>query len=204
MTERERALRIKRLKEQRRRAWRRMAIGLRLLVAAIAILLVVWLLVGVTKRVRMSELAKQNAQLTKLEEDLTKLEQQNKTVEDLIRACDEALAKYKDVPKTEQQKRLEQYEDEIVNLNHEIEDASLEAAEVQKQIAEYKKLLSISAKEEVTLPEPVTEEVLPTEENPGGEVVEQPTQLVPVEQPTQQVPVEQPTQIIEDDEFEHE
>ncbi len=195
MTERERALRIKRLKEQRRRMWRRMAIGLRLLVGAIVILLVVWLLVGVTKRVRMSELAKQNAQLTRLEEDLSTLEKQNKTVEDLIRTIEEALSAYKDTPKTEQQKRLEHYEDEIVNLNHEIEDASQEAEEVKAKIAEYKKLLSINPREEVTLPEPVTEEVIPTEAIPGGEIIEQ---------PTQQIPVEQPTQIIDEDEFEHE
>lgn len=194
MTERERALRIKHLKEQRRRTWRRMAIGLRLLAGAIVILLVVWLLVGVTKRVRMSELAKQNAQLTRLEEDLATLERQNKTVEELIRACEEALSAYKDTPKTEQQKRLEQYEDEIVNLNHEIEDASLEAEELKAKITEYKKLLSINPREEVTLPEQVTEEVIPTEEIPGGEIT----------QPTEQVPVEPPTQIIDDDEFEHE
>ena len=186
MTDRERALRIKRLKEQRRRTWRRMAIGLRLLVGAIVLLLVVWLLVGVTKRVRMSELAKQNVQLTRLEEDLSRLQEQNNTMKGLIRDADEALSKYKDIPKTEQQKRLEQYEDEIVNINHEIEDASQEAAELKEKIAFYKKLLSISAKEEITLPEPVTEEVLPTESVPGGEIVEQ------------------PTQIIDDDEFDHE
>ena len=195
MTDRERALRIKRLKEQRRRTWRRMAIGLRLLVGAIVLLLVAWLLVGVTKRVRMSELAKQNVQLTRLEEDLSRLQEQNNTMKGLIRDADEALSKYKDIPKTEQQKRLEQYEDEIVNINHEIEDASQEAAELKEKIAFYKKLLSISAKEEITLPEPVTEEVLPTESVPGGEIVEQ---------PTQQTPVEPPTQIIDDDEFDHE
>ena len=197
MTERQKALRIKQLKEKRRRAWRRMAIGLRLLAGAIVLLLVAWLLVGVTRSVRMNELKKQNAQLAHLEEDFSKYKEQNETMEALIREFDEALAKYEQSPKSEQQKLLEQYEDEIINLNHEIEDHSQEAAEVKEQIAFYKKLLNISAREEVTLPEPETTQEIPTE-SAGQPPEEQPT----AEQP----PVEQPPEqsLGMDDDFEHE
>ena len=202
MNERQKALRIKQLKEKRRRAWRRMAIGLRLLLGTIILLLVAWLLVGVTKRVRMNELSKQSAQLAHLEEDFAKYREQNETMEALIREFDEALAKYEQAPKSEQQKLLEQYEDEIINLNHEIEDQSLEAAEVKEKIAYYKKLLNISAREEVTLPEPETTEEVPTEPAEQPPVEQPPVEQPPVEQPpVEQPPVEIPS---DDGDFEHE
>ena len=216
MTERQKALRIKQLKEKRRRLWRRMAIGLRLLAGTIVLLLVVWLLVGVTRSVRMNELKKQNVQLSRLEEDLESYSKQNETMEAMIRDYEEALRKYEDSPKSQQQMLLEQYEDEIVNLNHELEDVSLEAAEVQEQIASYKKLLGIGAKEEVTLPEPETTEEIPTlpeetsVEQPPVEqppVEQPPVKQPPVEQPpVEQPPVEQPPEeyLGEDGDFEHE
>ena len=145
----------------------------------------------------MNELKKQNAQLAHLEEDFARYSEQNETMEALIREFGEALAKYENSPKSEQQKLLEQYEDEIINLNHEIEDQSQEAAEVKERIAFYKKLLNISAREEVTLPEPETTQEIPTES------AEQPTaEQPPVEQPTVERPPE-PTLGIDDD-FEHE
>ncbi len=210
MTERQKALRIKQLKEKRRRAWRRMAIGLRLLAGAIVLLLVAWLLVGVTRSVRMNELKKQNVQLSRLEEDFDRYSEQNETMEAMIRDYEEKLKKYEDSPKSQQQMLLEQYEDEILNLNHELEDVSLEAAEVQEKIASYKKLLGIGAKEEVTLPEPETTEEIPTqpEETPAQPPVEHPpVEQPPVEQPpVEQPPVEQPPEEIlgEDGDFEHE
>ena len=193
MTERQRELRIKQLKEKRRRTWRRMAIGLRLLLGSIVLLLVAWLLVGVTKSVRMNELKKQSAQLAHLEEDLSNYSVQNETVEALVREYDELLKAYEQSPKSEQQKLLEQYEDEIINLNHEIEDYSQEAAELKEKIDHYKKLLNIGAKVEVTLPEPETTEEIPTESAEQPPVEETPAEQPPVEQPpVEQPPVEQP------------
>jgi|GEM_PF-3404106 len=210
MTERERELRIKHLKEKRRRTWRRMAIALRLLVISIIVLLIAWLLVGVTRGVRMNELKKQDAELAHLEENFEKYNEQNETMAERIREYDEVLKKYEDAPKSELQQRLEQYEDEIVNLGHEIEDHSQEAAEVKKQIAFYKDLLKIDSKEEVTLPEPESEETstasedIPAETPAMIEPAVEPSVELPAEPPTEP-PAETPVEVIgNEDEFERE